>query len=460
MKMDTKTMYATMNPLKLFFVVALPGMISMFAMSIYSIIEGIFIGQKLGELAFAAINIGIPMVMVNFSLADLIGVGASAPISIALGRKDEKSANNIFTCAIVLNFAVSLIMGIIMLSAADPLVRLMGADDSIAGTAARYIRTFAVCSPFCTIFFAMDNYLRISGYVKTSMFINIFCNVSTLALLILFLFVMEMDVVGSALATCISMCLCSIMTMIPFVRGKAMLKFVRPRFSGAMLKQILACGSPVFLSNIAGRVTSVLMNISLMTLGVKALGEGGGTTAVAVYAVLMYAGDMCQPLIYGMGDSLAPALGFNWGAGNYDRVKKIARCCFIGSAIVSVISTAVMFFFSRPVAQLFVDSSSTAYLDLASHALKLFSISYLVRWFSIIAQSFLTAIEKPVHATVISVATALVFPVLLLGALWDMGLDGIWLNTFGTALLTGILSVIMIILVQKGIRKGTSEMQE
>ena len=121
MKMDTKTMYATMNPLKLFFVVALPGMISMFAMSIYSIIEGIFIGQKLGELAFAAINIGIPMVMVNFSLADLIGVGASAPISIALGRKDEKSANNIFTCAIVLNFAVSLIMSIIMLSAADPL---------------------------------------------------------------------------------------------------------------------------------------------------------------------------------------------------------------------------------------------------------------------------------------------------------------------------------------------------
>ena len=101
-----------------------------------------------------------------------------------------------------------------------------------------------------------------------------------------------------------------------------------------------------------------------------------------------------------------------------------------------------------------------AFHDLASHALKLFSISYLVRWFSIIAQSFLTAIEKPVHATVISVATALVFPVLLLGALWNMGLDGIWLNTFGTALLTGILSVIMIILVQKGIRKGTSEMQE
>ena len=82
MQAQTKTerMYATMRPLKLFFVIALPGMISMFAMSIYSLIEGIFIGQTLGEGAFAAINIAMPLVMITFALADLVGVGASAPI--------------------------------------------------------------------------------------------------------------------------------------------------------------------------------------------------------------------------------------------------------------------------------------------------------------------------------------------------------------------------------------------
>lgn len=451
MKMDTKTMYATMNPLKLFFVVALPGMVSMFAMSVYSIIEGVFIGRKLGEAAFAAVNIGIPMVMVNFSLADLVGVGASAPISIALGRKDEKTANNIFTCSVILIFAVSALMGAVMLFAAEPLARFMGADDSIAGIAAKYIRTFAVCSPLCTIFFAMDNYLRISGYVKTSMVINIFSNVVTLALLVLFLFVLEMDVSGSALATCTSMCLCSVAAMIPFLRGKALLKFTRPRFSVAMLKQIAACGSPVFLSNIAGRVTSVLMNISLMTLGAKALGEGGGTTAVAVYAVLMYASDMCQPLLYGMSDSLSPALGFNWGAENYDRVRKIAKCCFVGGGLVSIAATAVMFFCSLPVARLFVGAGDIQYLNLAAHALKLFSLAYLIRWFTIIAQNFLSAIEKPVHATLVSVAMALVFPVLLLGSFWNLGLDGIWLNMLGTSVLTAVLAVLLILHVQKGI---------
>ena len=325
-KMKAEEMYATMNPWRLFFVVALPGMISMFAMSIYSIVEGIFIGQILGEAAFAAINIAFPMVMINFSLADLIGVGASVPISVSLGRGDHETANNVFSCSVILIFFTSLVMGCIMFFAAEPLARMMGANDVLLDTSVRYLRTCAVCSPLTAVFFAMDNYLRISGYVKTSMVINICCNLMTIALLSFFLLYCRMDVVGSALAASISMCAASVVAMIPFVAKKALLKFVKPRFHVGMFKQIAACGSPVFLSNISGRITSILMNISLMAMGVQILGEGGGTTAVAVYAVLMYSSDLCWPLLYGISDSLAPALGYNWGAGNYDRVKRIVKC--------------------------------------------------------------------------------------------------------------------------------------
>ena len=106
----TEKMYATMNPYKLFFVVAFPGMVSMFAMSIYSIIEGIFIGKFLGEGAFAAVNIAFPLVMINFSLSDLIAVGASVPISIALGKKDHKTAKNIFSCSVLMIFLAAVTM--------------------------------------------------------------------------------------------------------------------------------------------------------------------------------------------------------------------------------------------------------------------------------------------------------------------------------------------------------------
>ena len=196
MKRDTEAMYASMDPWKLFFIVALPGMVSMFAMSVYSIIEGAFIGQRLGEGAFAAINIAMPLVMINFSLADLIGVGASVPISIALGKKDHTTANNVFFCSVIMIFLAAVLMGSVMFCTAEPLCRMMGADDALLDTSVRYLRTCALCSPLASIFFAMDNYLRISGYVKTSMVINVGSNLATIGLLAFFLIGLDMDVVG------------------------------------------------------------------------------------------------------------------------------------------------------------------------------------------------------------------------------------------------------------------------
>ena len=453
MKTKTEELYAKAVPWRLFFIVALPGMISMFAMSVYSIIEGIFIGQILGEGAFAAINIAMPLVMINFSLADLIGVGASAPISIALGRDDRRTANNVFSCSVVLIFLVSVVMGCIMYFAAVPLSRMMGADDALLDASVRYLRTAALCSPLAAIFFAMDNYLRISGFVKTSMFINIGMNILTLGLLTFFLLGLGMDVVGSALATSLSMCVAAVVALIPFIRKKALLSFTTPKFSAPMIKQIAACGSPVFLNNVSGRVASILMNISLMTLGVQTFGEGGGQTAVAVYAVLMYASDLCWPLLYGISDSLSPALGYNWGARQYGRVKGIAACSYIGTATVGLISTSILFFFPGTVASWFVSAEDVRLLEVATRAIRIFCFAYLFRWIGVATQSYFSAIEKPLQATVISLGTAFVFPILLLGALWHFGLDGIWFNFVGVNILTASVSLILLVRLLREIRK-------
>ena len=460
MKMKAEQMYASMSPWRLFFTVAAPGMISMFAMSIYSIIEGIFIGQTLGEGAFAAVNIAMPLVMINFSLADLIGVGASAPISVALGKNEHKEANNIFTCSVIMIFLTSIIMGGTMFLAAEPLSRMMGADDLLLDTAVRYLRTVALCSPLTTVFFAMDNYLRISGFVKTSMFINIISNIATLGLLTFFLLVCKMDVVGSALATSVSMCLCSVAAMIPFVAKKALLKFVKPKFSFSMIKQIAACGSPIFLNNVSGRVTSILMNISLMTLGARLLGEGGGQTAVAVYAVLMYSSDLCWPLLYGISDSLSPALGYNWGAENYGRVKSIAKCAYIGTAVVGIVSTSILFFFPDVIASWFVKEEEIRLLEISTHAIRLFCFAYLFRWFGVTTQGLFSAIKKPLQATLVTVGTAFVFPVILLGALWSFGLDGIWFNFVGVNVFAALLSVILLLRLLREIRKKETAVSE
>ncbi len=458
-KMKTEEMYATMHPWRLFFIVALPGMISMFAMSIYSVFEGAFIGQTLGEGAFAAVNIAFPLVFINFSLADLVGVGASVPISIALGRKDHKAANNVFSCSLIMIVTAAALTGIVMFFAAEPLCRMMGAgtDAVLLETSMRYLRTFALCGPVTTLFFAMDNYLRISGYVKSSMMINIGQNLLTIGLLALFLFVFKTDVVGSAIAICISMCVAAIVAMIPFLRGKTVLRFARPHFHLSMFKEIFACGSPVFLSNIAGRVTSILMNISLISIGISVLGEGGGTTAVAAYGVLMYASDLCWPLLYGISDSLSPSIGYNWGAKNFGRVKKIVRCGYIGTGVIGLVSTAVMFFGSSLVASIFVSAEDAVLFSLAKHGIRIFCFAYLFRWFGVMTQSFFSAIEKPMLATVMAVCIALVFPVLCLGAFWSFGLDGLWFNFVGTNILAFILGAVLLVFILRMIRRKETE---
>ena len=195
------------------------------------------------------------------------------------------------------------------------------------------------------------------------------------------------------------------------------------------------------------------MNISLMTLGAKVWGEGGGTTAVAVYAVLMYSSDLCWPLLYGISDSLSPAIGYNWGAESYDRVKKIVKCGYMGTAAVGLVSTSILFFFPGTIASIFVKAEDAMLLEESTRAIRLFCFAYLFRWFGVTTQGFLSAIEKPILATMMSVGTAFVFPVVLLGSLWSLGLDGIWFNFVGVNILAATLGVILLLRVLKEIRK-------
>ncbi|MBQ1982936.1 MAG: MATE family efflux transporter [Clostridia bacterium] len=442
--------FATARPTRLFFMVALPGMVSMLAMTIYSIIEGAFIGHLLGEAAFAAVNLAIPFVMINFSLADLVGVGSSVPISIALGRGDRARANNFFSCSLVLIFSASVFMGILLFFTSPYLVLLMGAEGELADLAVKYVRVYALLGPVTTIVFAMDNYLRICGFVKISMGLNIFMSLLTIGLLSLFLGLCGMNVEGSALATSISMSFCAVLALIPFFLKKTVLSFTRPRLTVTMLREIAACGSPVFLNNIAGRVASIIMNSALLRVG----GVAYGQTAVAAYSVLMYASDIIQPMLYGMSDSLQPAIGYNWGAKSLDRVRDITKCSFIACGVVSVIGTVFMYSFSAPIASVFVKAEDTALMEMAVHAMKIFCIAYLFRWFGFAVQGFYSAIERPLPASILSVSSAMILPILFVYVLSPMGLDGLWLNLAATSLVVTLMAVVMLRLSQRSMKRA------
>ena len=441
MNTNSSRLYAETPPVKLFFTAAVPGVVSMFAMSIYNIIEGIFVGQFIGGDAFAAMNLAMPLVMINFALADMMGVGSSVPISIALGRKDEETANNYFSCAVLLIVLAGILTGIVMFAFAPQIIRAMGAEEQVVELAVTYLRIAAVMGPLANLVFAMDNFLRISGFVRGSMLLNLFMSGLQIGLVTLLVAVLKLKLLGSALAVNISFCVCAVIALVPFISGKSILKFRKPKLTMQMLKRIVTCGSPTFLNNIAGRLFSLAMNVLLIRMG--------GTLAVSAFSVLMYCSDLVQPFLYGLCESLQPAIGFNWGAEAYKRVKSLVKCVFTATAVVSAVAVTVMFSFPRQIASIFVDGADVELLDLSAHALRLFSVEFLFWWFGYATQSFYNAIEQPKNAAILTLSTAIVFPLIMVAVLWPLGLDGLWLSQAATYVPVGIIAFVMLRKTQK-----------
>ena len=423
----------------------------MLASALYQLLDGIFVGHVLGDTSFAALNLAFPFVIINFALADLIGVGSAVPISVNLGKKKEGEANNIFTCSVLMIVATGAATGAVMFACAPLFIGMMGPEGETASLAVKYLRTYAVFSPVTTIVFAMDNYLRICGKIRFSMILNILMSALSAGLEALFLLVVKTDIRGAALGTCLSMLICAVIAAVPFAAKKMQLRFIRPRFHGGMLREILACGSPNFLNNIAGRITSIFMNTLLL--------RWGGNDAVNIYGVLMYADGFVQPLMYGMCDSLQPAVGYNWGEGKYSRVRAIERCCYIGAGVVSALAVVVLTCFPLGIANLFLEGLNEN-PELAAEmetAMRLFALTYITRWFSFATQSYMLAVEKSLPATLISFSTALVFPMILIGILWNLRLTGLWLNFALTALLAAVLSGVLLFLLRRQLWRPDEE---
>ncbi len=429
-------LFETLSPRRLFLRAAVPGALSMLASSLYSTVDVILVGNYLGETAFAAVNLAMPFVIVLFAMADLIGVGSSVPIAIALGRHDEETASNAFTCACVMIVASSAALGALVFAAAPALMALCGASGELARLAVEYLRVYALCLPGTAIFYAVDNYMRICGRTRESLGLNVLMAALGAGLELLVLGVLGWGVGAAAAAYSASLLTCSVVAFVPFARGRMVLRFVRPRPSARLVRQIAACGTPTFLNNVAGRVTSVLMNYFLLA--------SGGETAVSAYGILMSIDGVVQALLYGMVDSLQPAVGYNWGARLFGRVREIERWCFGAAAAGSVALGCAAMAAPEPLIHLFVGGADEALVSMAVPAIRIFCLAYLVRWVSFASQSYLMAIERSRAAATMSVCTVLVFPVLLIVCLRGLGLTGFWLNMPVTALLSGLLALWML----------------
>jgi len=422
------------KPSKLFFKTAIPGGISMVASSLYCLFESVIVGKVLGKTAFAAISFAFPFVLLNFAFSELIGVGASVAISIFLGQKEDDKANNYFSCAILLTIITGVLSGLFLYLAAPFLLSMLGATAELIDEGVKYLKVYAIFSPITPLMFSLDNYLRISKKVKSSMSINIFFSLFTLILEWIFIKFFVKDLAGVAIGTCIAMIICVVIMLMMFVPGKLQLKFVKPRLNLSMIKQIYKNGIAPFLTNISGRIFSFIMNRMLIIYG--------GEAAVATYGIVMTLCGVTDMLIYGTLDSLQPVIGYNYGAKRYDRVKVFEKYLLITAGSISIFFGVLIFLFPEASTLMFLEDISL--LDMSVHAVKIGCIAFLFKWFASSVQCFFMALEKPLWTMIISISSACAFPLLLILILLPFELSGLWWNYSITALLSATLAFIIL----------------
>ncbi len=446
--MDSE-IFEKLPPTKLFFRCAVPSMITMAFASLYQIADGLFVGRFIGEDALAAINLIMPIIMTVFAFSNMIATGASVRISVLLGEKKREEASRVFTYSLKFILIMSCVIGVLGLIFAEPFVRFLapGATEQAVEYGITYTRVYAVFSPLMPIYHATDNYLRVCGKEKLSMWLGIGTQMLNIVLDVILIAFLGQGVWAAAFTSCIAMVIGAIITLAVF-RGKRMdLYYVKGKVSSSVFFRILANGSSEFFSNISMSVMSVVYNFFLLAYG--------GTTGVAAFSVIMYVDSFIGMLAFGMCDSLQPAISYCYGAGNTEKVKAIFKRILIGAVVLSAASMLFMMFVGEYVAPLFVKPEDTALLAVSIVGMKLFSLSYLTGWVDMCFSSYFTALERPVRSLLTSFFGTLVFPIgclFILAPIWQ--LNGVWLTPIAACTASAMFTLILT-MTMKDRRKRT-----
>ena len=422
--MDSE-IFEKLPPTRLFFRCAVPSMITMMFGALYQIADGLFVGRFIGEDALAAVNLIMPVIMMVFAFSNMIATGASVRISVLLGEKKREKASRVFTYSLKFIFLLSCIIMVLGLVFAKPFVRFLapGATEQAINYGITYIRVYAVFSPLLPIYFATDNYLRVCGKEKISMWVSIGTQILNIGLDVILIAFLGQGIWAAAFTSCISMALGAVITLLMFRNKRLDLYYTNGKVSSSVFSRILANGSSEFFSNTSISIMAVAYNFFLL--------KYGGTTGLAAFSVIMYVDSIIGMLVFGMCDALQPAISYCYGAGLNDKVKAIFKRIILGAIVLSAASLLFMMYVGQYVAPLFVKPEDTELLAVSITGMKLFSLSYITGWVDMCFSSLFTALERPVRSLLTSFFGTLVFPIgflFVLTPIWQ--LNGVFLTAF------------------------------
>lgn len=412
---------------------AFPTMVMMVFMSLYTIIDGIFVSRLVGSNALSAVNIVYPVISLLIACGIMLSTGGSAIVARQMGEKREQEARENFSLLTVVSVAVGIVIMVAGLLFLEPLCRILGGTPLIMEDCKIYLGVLLGFGPLTMLQMLFQVFFVTAGKPGLGLGLTISGGVVNMVLDYVFMGPMEMGVLGAALATGLGQAIMAVAGVGYFFWVKESLYFVKPVFRGNMLLQSCGNGSSEMVSNLSTAVVTFLFNVTMMEL----VGEDG----VAAITIVLYGQFLFTALYLGFSMGVGPVFSFNYGNKNHVQLKRIYKICKWFIVFSSVAILAVALIFSEPIVRIFTGEANHTYA-LAVEGQFLFSFNYLFAGINIFASAFFTALSNGKISAIISFCRTFVFivaSIVLLPRI--MGITGVWLAVPLAELVTMFISV-------------------
>lgn len=419
-----------------------PTMLSNVCFFLFTVIDGIFVGQGVGTNGLGAVNLAFPFVMVASAVFMIINIGGVTIFAVRVGRGDPEGANEAFRHAMLLLFCVCAALSLVGVCFTGTICTLLGANETFHQLAADYLfwySLFIIPSGFSLGF---QNFCRndgAPGLTSLAVIISTACNIFGDWLLI---FPIPLGTKGAAIATGISQTIAFLIMSSHFIRRQGILRFGRFKFNPALFREMVLRGLPEGIGQLSAPIMTICMNLMLIDMV--------GDIGVNAFSVVAYVASFTVAVFIGTSEGLQPLFGQSYGAKNEPDLKFYFRTGILINFIGSIVVTSLILFLSRPICTLFGTDPAT--LEYTLRVMPMYSWGFIVMSFTAMISAYLYSTERSAQAIIINFLRSIaVNSAVILLLPRAFGPDSIWF-TFGVYEL--IVLAAAVILLRHSERNG------
>lgn len=367
----------------------------MLGLSCYILADTFFVSKALGSNGLTALNLAIPVYSFIHGSGLMIGMGGATKFSISRSQGKDERVNQIFSTAVFLTALLAGIFFLMGIFAAGPLIRLLGADDTVYEMGKTYLRVLLLFAPLFMTNNLLLCFIRNDKAPQLSMLAMITGSLSNVVLDYVFMFPLEMGIFGAAFATGLAPVI-SIFILSPFLlKKKNHFHLQKCRIHLQEIFGILSCGVPSLITEVSSGIVIIVFNIIILRLA--------GNIGVAAYGVIANISLVVIAVYTGIAQGIQPILSSNYGAGNKKNIRSIFRYAVITVLLLSACIYLCIFLGADPIAAVFNSEGNSTLQSIAAFGMKIYFTGCVFAGINIILSVYFTSTDRPKPAHLISI---------------------------------------------------------